>query len=843
MGNENFGKRILGSSSSSGAVRWRAVAALGCLLVLIAFASSCSSEREERVAEKTATDQAALDTVITFSIVVPRGLAPEDVLFSSTDALKLNDRAGTVRGSGFFGSVSNSGLFETNVGAQTHVGDIRSRASVTLRSNALVDGFIKTAGTLSAQQGAMIVNGTQQATSLNHETFNWNVGFPTGTVPDVILQPGQIVSRAPGNHGAVIVNAGARLRLRAGLYTMRSLMLEPNSTLELDKTLGPIRIAVRDSFTYRGRLFEGNGRPSNYLIAVGGTGTVFVEAPYTGGALIVPFGTIELKSTPFGHRGQFFAKRIEVHQDARVSHHISGALDGVFTRALTPAPCDFTPCPSGQFRIGLRQCAAPLAQGVACTSTSLCAAGLACISGTCQPAPGPGNICNVATRQIGGIEFGNPDTPCAYDFSSQDVMVCGPDTSTAIMASPYRRCRRPSTIGQRCGEGEACEPGLNCTNGRCQVACSASQACPCGGGGQPLYSCNTSAGICNYCNASLHGFCSNSPGQGCCDGRMGCGLSFTNGRSAQALWGGGGCAFLPGQPCSTSDDCQYSNDTPMGEGPPRSCVGGICTAVFRTLNQRCSMQETFDLVSLAGRSGLTQLVMGPTARNDYCATGHTCDPATFVCKANQNTACTINSDCVQGLTCQGGICAAPPCVAGGSCSVPGARGACRSGTYQCQNNQRVCVSNTTASPEVCDGEDNDCDDEEDEDISGEGAACTATTNPDSCQTGFQVPGTMQCRGTSGMACVPQQCDTNNAQATNCYCTSNGYSSDGNGLPCGLPGATRCTPGVTRCIPNSVCAGAQGQEECRPDVNNCPSSQPPRCWKPTDLKQGLNCYTP
>ncbi|HKY31245.1 MAG TPA: MopE-related protein [Candidatus Polarisedimenticolia bacterium] len=51
---------------------------------------------------------------------------------------------------------------------------------------------------------------------------------------------------------------------------------------------------------------------------------------------------------------------------------------------------------------------------------------------------------------------------------------------------------------------------------------------------------------------------------------------------------------------------------------------------------------------------------------------------------------------------------------GGDCLVPGETGVCADGTVTCVNSELVCVQDAPASAEVCDGADNDCDGEVDE---------------------------------------------------------------------------------------------------------------------------------
>ena len=83
-------------------------------------------------------------------------------------------------------------------------------------------------------------------------------------------------------------------------------------------------------------------------------------------------------------------------------------------------------------------------------------------------------------------------------------------------------------------------------------------------------------------------------------------------------------------------------------------------------------------------------------------------------------------------------------------------------------------------------------------------------------------------------CVASECDTDDPYATDCYCTSCGAAIGGNGKPCGACSATPCTPGLTACIPNYVCAGAAGDEDCRHDIHVC-SATLAACWTPADVQ--------
>ena len=68
---------------------------------------------------------------------------------------------------------------------------------------------------------------------------------------------------APGNWGALTLPQGASVVLRAGTYNFTSIDMEPGSQMTLDKTLGAIRVVVRDNIIFRGNLVDGGGLAGN----------------------------------------------------------------------------------------------------------------------------------------------------------------------------------------------------------------------------------------------------------------------------------------------------------------------------------------------------------------------------------------------------------------------------------------------------------------------------------------------------------------------------------------------------------------------------------------------------
>ena len=147
---------------------------------------------------------------------------------------------------------------------------------------------------------------------------------------------------------------------------------------------------------------------------------------------------------------------------------------------------------------------------------------------------------------------------------------------------------------------------------------------------------------------------------------------------------------------------------------------------------------------------------------------------------------------------------------GGQCTVPGKFGVFADGTEKCLGGGLQCQQNLQATIEICDNLDNDCDDVIDDNNPDGGQLCFTG------ESGICMNGLTSCESGGNLVCQQQvtanqveQCDgvDDNCDGDvdeNCNCTDNDTQKCYNGLPI-TRGVGVCTPGDQLCS-----AGAWGQ---------------------------------
>lgn len=238
----------------------------------------------------------------------------EGALFGSSQ-VRLADRASVHQGSQL-GAIVSAG--DVELGVQAEAASVSSGGDVFMRNNSFVAGDVDCSGAYTSQPNASVGGAIQEGVTLpldSSEFDSWLPAFNGGA--NISLQNGTSQVLPPGSYGSLSVSDISVASLSTGTYFFTSLNLEPNATLNLDESAGPIVILVRDQLALRGELASGVGGMPRLFIAYLGVGSTTLTRSYSG-RLFAPHGEIILESSGAEFYGSFFGKIVTVQPEVAV---------------------------------------------------------------------------------------------------------------------------------------------------------------------------------------------------------------------------------------------------------------------------------------------------------------------------------------------------------------------------------------------------------------------------------------------------------------------------------------------------------------------------------------------
>ncbi len=252
-------------------------------------------------------------------ISVPDQVWVDEVVLGANDHIELGDNAEAPPEPLANAVLSSAGPSTTELKAGAWVGDLFAAGTVSVRNEATVAGSL-VAPVLDSSNGIVPV---WEETTPSFRTLKHRVSVPS-TLPATSLSIESTTALPPGEYGDVSVKAGGSLFVDPGRYFFRSLTMEPQSWLAASGTSGISQVYVTEQFTFRG--WQADSFWSNLSIGqrlkvtVLGEQQVLLDAAFRG-AVIAPRARLTLDNQGI-HRGQFFAKVIELKSGAKVEKDV-----------------------------------------------------------------------------------------------------------------------------------------------------------------------------------------------------------------------------------------------------------------------------------------------------------------------------------------------------------------------------------------------------------------------------------------------------------------------------------------------------------------------------------------
>lgn len=232
-------------------------------------------------------------------------------------AMKIADRARLETASGRPLQVVNHGDGLVEIGVESRVGSIASVGSVALRDRAVVDGSIRTSGTIMRSKSATVTGAMASGVPvLLASPPTITNPWPATSNPGFSVEPSTTRSIGPGSYGSVSVKSNGTLLLSTGTYYFTALGLEPQGKIRVRSATV---LEVKAAYIHRGAYVNDAGVLTEATLRYRGTSGAFLESSFLGSALAPNADLVLGGSSGARYEGTFFGKNLEVRPDVPVT--------------------------------------------------------------------------------------------------------------------------------------------------------------------------------------------------------------------------------------------------------------------------------------------------------------------------------------------------------------------------------------------------------------------------------------------------------------------------------------------------------------------------------------------
>jgi len=301
-------------------IGWAAMVVAAALIGCVDIASDGSWGEEQRSFVPASHGRLSESVAATeLAVFVPLGVDRNRIAIAARDQLTIGEGARLLLGNTQLQPVVAS-MGRARIGQGAQLGSLYGEGSLTeIADGAQLRGYLEGCGAF--QIGAARIDvGVLHRPNCELDEYRWASSFPS-------LNAGNRTSRAldsrpldlaPGGYDAVELEPFSVLRLRTGTYYLNALVVQPNAVLELDNTLGPIKVWVRDQLQLSNGTVDYSLQPSIFF-GYAGTRPPLVSAELRG-TFVAPVAALELPNTERPHSGAFFAASVRLADGAVVEH-------------------------------------------------------------------------------------------------------------------------------------------------------------------------------------------------------------------------------------------------------------------------------------------------------------------------------------------------------------------------------------------------------------------------------------------------------------------------------------------------------------------------------------------